>query len=137
MAEQQKEFTKEEMSAWVKDQYQKANKYLAEKGVLFEAVVPEESRYIAPLVAIWKIKCTGGKGYWVIVGDLPSDYAPLSVAKTARESLRHFSLQWQLKAENILKTSSHDEFQVKFANLLVTRAEDIYNACENDELWGG
>ncbi|MFT4807348.1 MAG: hypothetical protein ACI9LX_000665 [Paraglaciecola sp.] len=37
--------TEEQISEWVREQFQRANKHLAEKGVLFESVVTEESRY--------------------------------------------------------------------------------------------
>jgi hypothetical protein len=69
------EVSQEQLSAWVKEQFQRANKHLAEKGVLFDTVVTEESRYLAPFVAIWKIKALDGKFFWVISGDVPADFA--------------------------------------------------------------
>lgn len=45
----------EQLAQWVREQFQKANKHLAENGVLFESVVIEDSRYLAPMVAVWKI----------------------------------------------------------------------------------
>ncbi len=94
--------------AWVREQFQKANKFLAEKGVIPSKVVPAESRYLAPYVAMWKIesKQPSHKTYWVMSGDLPSDYVDVSVAATAREALRHFSLTWQLKAENLVQSGA-------------------------------
>ncbi len=46
--------TEEQQSAWVREQYQKATKYLAEKGLVTENVAPKDSRYLVPVVAIWK-----------------------------------------------------------------------------------
>ena len=58
----------EERATWVREQFQKANKFLAENGVLFESVVTEESRYLIPYLAVWKIKAMDSKRYWVISG---------------------------------------------------------------------
>ena len=79
----------EERATWVREQFQKANKFLAENGVLFESVVTEESRYLIPYLAVWKIKAMDSKRYWVISGDLPSDYTSVDNAKDAKEALRH------------------------------------------------
>ena len=61
------EFSEAQLSEWVREQYQRANKHLAEQGVLFESVATEECRYLAPVVAVWKIKSTEGKYYWVLL----------------------------------------------------------------------
>jgi len=92
----------EERATWVREQFQKANKFLAENGVLFDSVVTEESRYLIPYLAVWKIKSMDSKRYWVISGDLPSDYTSVDNAKDAKEALRHFAMHWQLKAENLI-----------------------------------
>ncbi|MBT4882928.1 MAG: DUF4826 family protein, partial [Glaciecola sp.] len=44
--------TQAEHDQWVREQFQRANKHLAENGVLFDSVVVEESRYLAPYVAV-------------------------------------------------------------------------------------
>lgn len=129
------EVSQEQLSAWVKAQFQRANKHLAEQGVLFESVVTKESRYLAPFVAIWKIKTSDGKFYWVISGDVPADFMPYAAEKTARDALRGFSLRWQLQADNILHSGSHDKTQHEFAERLITKAEQIYDLFSNDQAW--
>lgn len=135
MTEQQTIETEQQMQDWVREQFQRANKHLAENGVLFDSVVTQESRYLAPAVAIWKIKANDGKFYWVISGDLPSDFTLYENAKTAREAMRHFALHWQLKAQNILNIQTSDQTQQDFANLLIDRAEKLYQVQDNPELW--
>jgi hypothetical protein len=123
---------------WVRTQFQKANRFLAEKGVIPNKVLTEESRYLAPYFAIWKMesKQPTKQSFWVLSGDLPSDYVDVKVAATAREAVRHFSMMWQLKAENLHKSGlTRDETQAKFANLLVARAESLYKMQEDDKLW--
>ncbi len=123
---------------WIRTQFQKANKFLAEKGIIPSKVLDTESRYLAPYMAVWKIesKRPSKKTYWVLSGDLPSDLVDVSVAKTAREAVRHFSLTWQLKAENLVRTGvTRDATQAKYANLLISRAESLYTMQNDDSLW--
>jgi len=125
--------TQEQKQKWTRDQYQAATKYLAEKGVVTHSVQDAESRSLAPLFAIWKLTSIEGKSYWVLSGDLPKDHIGADMAPDAREAVRHFSLKWQMQAANLLK--SDDEEQHTFANLLVVRAERLYELCEHDPLW--
>jgi hypothetical protein len=127
--------SQEALSAWVKQQFQRANKHLAEKGILFDTVVVEESRYMAPEVAVWKIKDTKKNVYWVISGNLPADAISVSVANSAREAIRHFSLSWQLKAQNIMSSAVVDNTQKEFATLLTEKAEMLYEVQENEKWW--
>lgn len=123
------------LQEWVRQQFQRANAHLAENSILFETVVTEESRYLAPIVAVWKIKDRNNDFYWVICGDVPADYVQASRAKDAREVLRHFSMAWQLKAENILANEKSDQVQKDYANLLISKAEVLYETQSNDEWW--
>ncbi|MFZ8200043.1 DUF4826 family protein [Alteromonas portus] len=137
MAEQQERqpISEEERANWVREQFQKANKFLAENGVLFDTVITEESRYLIPYLAVWKIKAMDGKLYWVISGDLPSDYTTAENAKDAKEVLRHFAMHWQLKAENLINAKNADESQKEFGALLINRAENLFAMQNTPELW--
>ncbi|MCL1113109.1 MULTISPECIES: DUF4826 family protein [Shewanella] len=124
---------------WVRTQFQKANRFLAEKGVIPSNVLASESRYLAPYLAIWKMESKQPKKqtFWVMSGDLPSDYVDVKVAATARDAIRHFSMMWQLKAENLHKSGmTKDATQMKFAQLLVSRAESLYKMHQDEKLWG-
>lgn len=125
----------EQNSAWMRQQFQKANQHLAEKGILPDTVAVSESRYLPPLMAVWKMKAQDRKEYWVISGDLPTDHMALSAAKDAREAVRAFSLHWQLKAQQIMDAGGLDKTKVDFANLLVHRAEALYELFEREDLW--
>ena len=132
--EQQEALTQQ----WIKEHFQKANRFLAEKGVIPSKVIADESRYLAPFLAVWKMESKQPKAqtFWVMSGDLPSDYVDVGVAKTARDAIRHFSMMWQLKAENLLKSgATADATQAKFAKLLVSRAESLYQIHNDDKLW--
>lgn len=124
---------------WVRTQFQKANRFLAEKGVIPSKVLADESRYLAPYLAIWKMesKRPTTKTYWVMSGDLPSDFVDVKVAKTARDAVRHFSMMWQMQAENLIRSGAtrRDATQAKFAQLLVSRAESLYRMHNDEKLW--
>ena len=130
-----KPMDQEGLSQWVREQFQRANKHLAENGVLFDSVVTEESRYLAPYIAVWKIKAADKTYHWVISGDVPCDFMPYEAEKTAREAIRRFSFNWQLKAENIRRTGTDDTTQLEFATLLETRAEGLYEIQSDEKLW--
>ncbi|MBY5920313.1 DUF4826 family protein [Ferrimonas balearica] len=127
--------TEQQEAAWVRAQFQKANKFMAEKGILPGKVVMKESRVLAPLVAVWKIEENGPRKrrFWVLSGDLPTDIIPESTAPNAREVLRHFSLAWQLKAENLIR--SPDKTQQDLARMLVSRAEGLGNMHQDERIW--
>ena len=124
----------QERTIWVREQFQKAQKYLAEKGVITKSVSPETSRYLAPVIAVWKLNTNDNQKVWVISGDVPCDHIVSTAADTVRESLRNFSMKWQMQAEGILQTTN-DPTQIKFAQYLVSRAEGLYQLFENDQLW--
>ena len=133
--ENQKQMSQEEMSSWVREQFQKANKHLAENGILFDSVVTEESRYLAPYVAMWKIKSTDNQYFWVITGDLPTDFMSYENEKTARAAIKHFSLMWQMKAENIRRNENASDEEKALADMFVSRAEGLHRIQAQDELW--
>ena len=126
--------SQEALSNWVREQFQKANKFLAENGVLFESVVTEESRYLAPFVAVWKIKDANKSFYWVVSGEVSTDFISTSAATSAREALRHFSLSWQLKAENV-RASANEQEQIAVADRLQQDAEKLYDVVNDEKLW--
>ncbi|MDX3773001.1 DUF4826 family protein [Chromatiaceae bacterium AAb-1] len=132
---EQLEQAEQQRIEWVRTQYQKANEYLAGKGIVPETVAVTESRYLPPFVAIWKLNTRNAAAYWVISGDLPTDHMAVSAAATAKEAVRAFSLQWQLKAQQIIDSGITDKTQQDFANLLINRAHGLYELFENEALW--
>ncbi len=127
------QMTEEQQQQWIKTQYQVATKYLAEKGVVTQSVQVEESRYLVPILALWKLTAIDGNKFWVLCGDLPSDHSSVEVAPNAREALRHFSLKWQMQAENLLQAKNEE--QNKFAHLLIGRADGLYKLFNDESLW--
>lgn len=127
------QLTDEEKQQWLKDKYQVATKFLADKGLVTVSVSDADSRYIIPLFSVWKLNLIDKSSVWVIAGDLPTDYIETSAAKDAREAVRHFSYKWQMQADQLLQTVAKE--QQEFANILISRAENLYNIFIKDEIW--
>ncbi|MEW6997200.1 DUF4826 family protein [Colwelliaceae bacterium BS250] len=132
---EENQLTEEQSKQWVREQYLKATKYLADKGIVTKSVITTESRYIVPVVAVWKLVTMTGESVWVIGGDVPSDHIAVSAAGDAREALRNFSMKWQLQADNLLALPGQDKTQTDFAHLLISRAEGLYHLFEDEKLW--
>ena len=124
-----------ELAEWVREQFQRANKFLAENGILFKAVVTEESRYMAPHIAVWKITSQDNKRFWVISGDVPADVIAEKTAPSARDAIKYFSYQWQLKAENLESQNSSDPTQQAYAKLLSEKGTMLYDLSMDETLW--
>ncbi|MCO7187318.1 MULTISPECIES: DUF4826 family protein [unclassified Pseudoalteromonas] len=123
------------LAQWQQTSLQAAQKYLAEKGILGLNIQAKESRILPPICGIWKIKDNLGKGYWVISGKVPTDSMPVSGAADARAALKHFSYQWQIKADKILAAEQQDPAQVEYANILVQHAHGLYDMASEEQLW--
>ena len=108
------EMTEEQQQEWVREHYLKATKYLAQKGLVAESVADTESRYLIPLMAVWKINLLDKTKVWVICGDLPTDHLVLEENESARNVLQE---------------------QLDYAKLLMTKAEGLYQLYAKDEIW--
>lgn len=135
MADNQPKYTEEQLQAWVRTKFQEANKFLAEQGIISDQILSKDSRYLAPLVAVWKFSTTDKHKVWVINGDVPTDMVTEKVAQSAREAVRHFALNWQLKADAILHSEQPSQEQRNYANYLINRAENLYQLGEQEALW--
>lgn len=131
------------IKAWNQNEFVKVQKYCVTQGVEPKRILQKKSQVIPPVLGVWYLESTTkGEDYWLISGELPTDISPAKVAKNAREALRHFSMNWQLKAANLEaalaegKNESLDrETQVKYINELLVKAESIYAISQDEKLW--
>ncbi len=130
-----KPMTEAETQEWVRLQFQRANLHIAEQGIVMESVAVAESRYLPPLIAVWKIHGLNKNVVWAISGDVPVDYLPVAVAANAREALKHFSYRWQMKAQQIMDNGISDQTSADYVQLLVGRANMLYDLSESETLW--
>ena len=128
---------------WLKKEHGEVLAYCSRNFLEISEIIQTESAVLPPFVAVWLAKSkTNNQKFWIITGDVPHDHIPGGNAKNARDAIRHFSLRWQLKAENIVKGQPNSqskpvlsETQKEFAELLVSRANSLYMLSEKEELW--
>ena len=86
------------------------------------------------------------KSYWIISGDqVPTDHIDSSVAKTAREAAKHFTMKWQMQSVRLEQLgdgtgestgeSSEEIDWLKVAGGLQAQAEALYGLVENEDAW--
>ncbi len=118
----------EDQKAWVKETLDCTVKELIAQG-LFEGIVVEAkpSWAFPGQILIGKIQDKGNQAgfHWFIGGNLPTDCIASSVALTARDAARHFSLKWQLEAGK--KGAEGEE--------LARQAEGLYELTDEPGLW--
>ena len=84
----------------------------------------------------------GATPYWLVAGaDSPTDIVPAHVADTAREAARHFSLKWQLAAEQLRSGAAlpppgtePDDLAARVKHL-VKCAESLMELVEHEPVW--
>jgi len=80
---------------------------------------------------------------WTISGDsVITDHIAGNLAATPREAARHFSLKWQMDADQLLlvaknKASGKDtqENMVAYTDKLIQYAEALYDLAARDDVW--
>jgi hypothetical protein len=124
-------------SEWSRNQYAEVQRYCSKNQFQIKQIIQPESRLLPPLLAVWKVELNDVdvKAIWVIGGEVPTDHVALSVAKTAREAMRHFSMSWQLKATQIEAEAKGNDSKMQYMHTLIRSAEGVYQLASKDELW--
>lgn len=128
MQEPEKLMTNEGQKAWVKETLDCTVKELIAQGLFESVVVEAKPAWAFPgQILIGKIRDKGNQAgfHWFIGGKLPTDCIASSVALTARDAARHFSLKWQLEAAK--KGAEGEE--------LARQAEGLYELTDEPDLW--
>ena len=128
---------------WTRQEHGKVLEYASRNTLDLSRINQNDSVILPPLIAVWSIESKShSKGFWIITGDLPSDHIVGENAQNARDAIKHFSLRWQLKAENILieleqNHTEEDSNNTKrqFAEILISKADGLYKCSERDDLW--
>ncbi len=128
---------------WLQQEHGKVQQYASRNTLELSRIIQKDSVILPPLVAIWFIESKSNlKGFWIITGDLPTDHIVGDNAQSARDAIKYFALRWQLKAENILieleqepSGTEADDTNKEFAEILISRADGLYQFSNNDDLW--
>lgn len=91
----------------------------------------------APLVSVWAIADRarpGGPGWWVVCGDIPSDYISAAVVAHPRHALRAIGERWQRMAAGV--DAPDGRVSKELFPLLETRARALLAMAGDDRAWG-
>lgn len=132
--------------AWCDERRADVADYLGRQRVASGRIGEWPAWHIAPYVSIWAIESgetPGAIGWWVISGDLPTDYISGHDAKDPRQALRAFADRWTEAAEEIAEGTCPPDFQIgrtsderkSLAPLLSARAELLADFADREEIW--
>lgn len=137
------------LAEWLEEQREHVVEYLANEEATFDCIeycVPDEPDFdVAPYLAVWPVMHPDNPDYvqyWVISGDLPTDYVSSRDAADAREVLLHFSESWaevaacmRVGQEHPSITMAPPEMWPTLAPLLEARSEILREYAEDDSIW--
>mgnify|MGYP003671552684 FL=1 len=121
-------------------------RYLAAQDELVHGAPGEAAAWLlAPYVSIWAVESnasSGDVGWWVIAGDLPTDYASSGEAGTPRSALRTFGVRWKALAAGMRSGRETEGVSIgtpdswpELAPLLEARADLLLEFAADDSLW--
>ena len=126
---------------WCEERRAQVVAYLASQHLNHGEVGEWPAWYIAPHVSIWAVeslKRPGSVGWWVICGDLPTDYCSATQPVHPRNAAREFSKNWAVAASAYRPgdvTLGETGLPASLAPLLRERAELLRAWVEDDGLW--
>jgi hypothetical protein len=84
---------------WCTERRAEVVAYLGRERLTHGRVGEYPAWHVAPYVSIWAIEslaAPGAVGWWVICGDLPTDYISSADATTPRDAVRCFGASWRV-----------------------------------------
>lgn len=133
---------------WCEKQRQVVADYLQSQGVEHGRIGDWPAWHIAPCVSIWAIESLARPewiGWWVIAGDLPTDYVSSAACEPPqhpRKAARAIAERWRQAAEAWSEGREHEGFRIAGPNLhqdlaplLAKRAEILIEWADDDSMW--
>ena len=135
----------DEETAWLKAERQRAMDYLRAERVDHLGVGEDPAFHVWPCLALWAVQSKsnpGWIGWWIVTGDVPSDYISSKDGRHPREALRAFAAHWSEVSAFMLKGEAYPTCRIgtpdqwpQLGHLLRTRAETLQRYADCDEFW--
>ena len=103
--------------------------------------------HLPPYASLWAIESgenPGWVGWWVICGDLPTDYVSAQTIKHPRQAMRALADRWAPAAERMARGEAPEDFSLgqpedwpTLAPLLASRAALLQDFAADDAMWEG
>jgi hypothetical protein len=132
-------------AAWLAKQRALVEQYLDREGIRHRGVTSEPDWFLVPYISIWEVASSSDPrmvGWWVISGDLPTDYLPGDTAVDAREAVRAFGSRWLEASAYMLRGERHPEINIgpvemrcELGDMLKRRASLLEKWAADDDMW--
>jgi hypothetical protein len=119
--------------------------YLQRQNVQHSQIGLWPAWHIVPYVSVWaveSIKSPGWVGWWVICGDLPTDYMTSGNVRHPRDAVRKFAELWLEAVPYMLRGENHPNISFgsgkhlpTLALLLKSRAELLLAWVADETIW--
>ena len=130
---------------WLRKQRDQSVGYIEKQGIKHRGVSEEPEWFVAPYVSLWTVESgekPGAIGWWVISGDLPTDYLSGNDATDPRSALGAFAVRWEEVSTYMLRGEDHPAMQIgksenrkELGDLLLRRARILHDWIDDDSLW--
>jgi len=130
---------------WCEERRREVATYLRNEGVSHGRIGELPAWHVAPYVSIWAIESAAHPewlGWWVICGDLPSDYVSADTIKHPRDAMRAISKRWLEVSGYMSRGEKHPTVNIgspdtwpTLGPLLNSRAETLAKWVNDDSAW--
>jgi hypothetical protein len=133
------------LEPWFEEQRSETQAYLQKEGAVTGDVGERPAWYMAPYVAVWAIeswKSPDWVGWWVISGDLPTDYLSSQGVGSPRDAVRAFAKRWSTFVTSARAGETTGDYSLgsevpssELCDLLEGRAELLSELSEDESVW--
>ncbi|WP_091575371.1 DUF4826 family protein [Mesorhizobium qingshengii] len=135
-----------EEDQWCLSERHRVIDYLRNEGLVHGRVGEWPAWHVHPHVAVWAIESVARPnwvGWWVISGDLPTDYVPCGTDRTPRGALKDIGTRWQTVAAEWshgrevegLTIGTDLRHRPALIPLLASRAEILLGWADDPSIW--
>ena len=139
--------TKEEL--WCAARREQVAEYLATEaarhGTRFGQIGEWPAWHVIPHVSVWvveSVRAPGSVGWWVICGDLPTDYIGSAGIDNPRNAVESIARRWLEFSPFLRSGAAHPDMHIgsgaanpELAHLLENRAHLLLGWTEEDSVW--
>jgi len=130
---------------WCAERRKQVEEYLSRENVKHGEIGEWPAWHVTPYVSIWAIESGARKdflGWWVICGDLPTDYVSATELKNPRDAFSAIVNRWSDLAEFMIRGEEHPTIRIaerslwpELGPLLKSRAKTLAEWANDDSLW--
>lgn len=126
---------------WCAERREEVEIYLRDQGLNHGAIGEVPAWFVVPLISVWAVESLedpGWVGWWVVCGDLPTDYCSAKACRHPRLALQRIAKNW---SDAIGSTGPNDTeigstgLPVSLKPLLAARVDLLMTICADDEAW--